>query len=495
MIFSRQNVVRLLNSSYLRITLSRVTTSFFLLSFIFFIAQVLIQAFLWTDDNSAFKNINAMVENGGAPSSLLPWLDIKKEHFNLRICSEAPYGAKNVSQVCPTVFDTNDAPNSSWVPPPVLRSNGTLISGPEQVKLANGSDVSLSEQCLYTLMYPTKRLRTSMNEELALLFSQFWLLGLSSAAVLSRSVSHIIAVFAMRVLSTGWSAYTIWRTKDLDNRLFHLIVNEGRTPCHSDFGIFPNYIKMRIALQIPDLILNVCALLFTGLLGYRLIKTFSENVFNCVGPPAKIGRLYRYMLTVVVSGQLLIYLLIASISLVLIEGIISKAKLLAMDITLFVLTVILTVIMVTLGYHSTRYERKRLMIAFLILLACLIIGFLAMFTLPAFQFTWIQWPFFACISGVNAAVLICSATFAALCRIHFGEGLKHYLHVENVLSKADFQPDEFSTGQEAKLTSASRVSFFVQEAMPTEPVITRNTNWDFEDQTRPPIYTVEARGE
>lgn len=111
---------------YLRITLSRVTTTFFLLSFIFFIAQVLIQAFLWTDDNSAFNNINAMVENAGVPSSLLPWLDIKKEHYNLKICSEAPYGAKNVSQVCPTVYDTNVGADSDWVLPQSFRANVSL---------------------------------------------------------------------------------------------------------------------------------------------------------------------------------------------------------------------------------------------------------------------------------------------------------------------------------------------------------------------------------
>ena len=108
---------------YLRITLSRVTATFFILSFIFFIAQVLIQAFLWTDDNSAFNNINSMVKNAGVPSSSLPWLDIQKERFQLKVCSEAPYGAKDVSQVCPVVFDTNDAANNSWVPPSNLWSN------------------------------------------------------------------------------------------------------------------------------------------------------------------------------------------------------------------------------------------------------------------------------------------------------------------------------------------------------------------------------------
>ncbi|KAI0684697.1 hypothetical protein BC835DRAFT_1422063 [Cytidiella melzeri] len=499
--FVCQTSVRLLNHAYLRITLSRVTASFFLLTFVFCVAQGLIQAFLWTDDNSTLGDINGVLNLEGVPTYLLHWLNTEKGgHYNLKVCSEAPYGAKNVSQVCPTVFDTGDTPDSSWSPPPGFQRNANNGNGSVQVNIA-GVDTAmlLTEQCMYTLLYPAQSLGQSMDEELALIFSQFWLLGLSSAAVLSQSVSHIIAVFAMRVLSTGWSAYTIWRTNELENRLYHLVAGPN-TPCHSDFEVLPDYFKTRRAFQIPDLILNVCALFFTAMLGYRLFKTFCENVFNCVGPPAKIVVLYRYMLTVAVSGQLLLYLMISSISLALLEGVISKAKLLALDVTLFVFSVILTVTMVVLGHYATRYERKRLMIAFLLILACFITGFLAMFIDGAFRFTWLQWPFFACVSGINAVVLIICAMFAVLCRIHFGEGLSHYrkislskVHVKQVLSDQDFEPDEFSTdAEDVKVTSATRTTFSVQGAMPFTPVVTRNTNWDFVDQTRPPIYTVEG---
>ncbi|KAI0799595.1 hypothetical protein BC629DRAFT_1733772 [Irpex lacteus] len=489
--FDRRNVVRLLNSAYLRITLSRVTTTFFLLSFIFFIAQVLIQAFLWTDDNSAFNNINAMVENAGVPSSLLPWLDIKKEHYNLKICSEAPYGAKNVSQVCPTVYDTNVGADSDWVLPQSFRANATIanVSQLEHVQLADGGvTLTLTEQCLYSLTYPTQRLRNSMNEELALLFSQFWLLGLSSAAVLSRSVSHVIAVFAMRVFSSAWSAYTLWRTKDLEHRL-HRLITDSNTPCHSDFGVFPNYINMRIGLQIPDLILNLCALLFTGLLGLSLIKT---SVRTCSTVSAR--RQDRAPVSLHVDRRRLRAVVVIPVDCFnfsrLKEGIISKAKLLPLDITLFVLSVILTITMVTLGYYSTRFERKRLMIAFLTLLVCFIIGFLAMFTLPRSN-----------SRGSNGRSLPVSpastppSSYAAPPSPPFAESISERACPIIVLSSEDFEPDEFSTGDEAKAASARRLSFMLQTAtVSTNPLVTRNTNWDFADQTRPPIYTVETLG-
>ena len=103
---------------------------------------------------------------------------------------------------------------------------------------------------------------------MALIFSQLWLLGISASAVrtlrlpctavglttpliqvFSQSVPHLLAVFAMRLLSTGWSAYTIWRTTDLRDRLWHIIIAPN-TPCHTDFDFLSGYFKSRLALQV-----------------------------------------------------------------------------------------------------------------------------------------------------------------------------------------------------------------------------------------------------
>ena len=71
----------------------------------------------------------------------------------------------------------------------------------------------------------------------------------------------------MRVLSSAWSAYSIWRTNDVAVRL-RVLITEGA--CGVD--LFPTYIKQRMAFQIPDLVLNLVALLLSGFLVYRLVK-------------------------------------------------------------------------------------------------------------------------------------------------------------------------------------------------------------------------------
>ncbi|KAI0085526.1 hypothetical protein BDY19DRAFT_438960 [Irpex rosettiformis] len=474
---------RLIKSAYTRVTLSGVTLSFFLLSVSFCILQILFQGFLWNEDSAAFNTLDGILENTDVPTSLLRWLTVKENGYHLRLCTEPPDGAQNVSQVCPTIFDSLSMGNSSWIAPDNIRKHSRNDSSPLllTIGLQDGENlIEITEQCTYTLLYPMQRLRNSVDEEIALVFSQVWLLGISSSAVLSQSIPHILAVFAMRCLATGWSAYTIWRTIDLRTRLWHLIMAPN-TPCHTDFEFLPDYFKSRLAFQVPDLILNVVALIFTGLLGWRLVKSFSRNVFNCVGPPAKIIRLYGYMLTVFVSGQLLSYLLTTSISLALKEGL-QHNRLVGVQIGLFILAFTLTIAMYPLGYYAVRHERKLTMIAFIVILFGLIISFFSLFSFRGFRFTWLQWPFFACITGVNAAVIVCCAVFAVLCRKHFGEGLTHYLNIEQLLSKQNFAPDEFSTEDK----NVRHQNEFGNGTLDDGK---RDEKWDFMDRSAP-IYTL-----
>lgn len=62
----------------------------------------------------------------------------------------------------------------------------------------------------------------------------------------------------MRFLTTGWSAYTIWRTVDMKIRMDHLVVNPD-TPCHAD--LFPGYFSTRLAFQVRSSFVHYVALL------------------------------------------------------------------------------------------------------------------------------------------------------------------------------------------------------------------------------------------
>ncbi|KAI0799600.1 hypothetical protein BC629DRAFT_1497116 [Irpex lacteus] len=470
---------RLVKSAYARVTLSGVTLSFFLLSVSFCILQILFQGFLWNGDATATSTLDGILVNTDVPETLLRWLTTKGDDYHLRLCTEAPLGATNVSHICPTIFDSSSMAQDDWVAPRNIRKHGFHHnqSAPLllQVSMQDGnSTVEITEQCMYTLLYPMQRMRNSASEELVLMFSQIWLLGISSSAVLNQSIPHLLAVFAMRMLATGWSAYTIWRTQDLKSRLWHIVMAPN-TPCHTDFEFLPGYFRTRFALQIPDVTLNVVALLFTGVLGWRMIKSFSHNIFNCVGPPAKIVRLYGYMLTVFVCGQLLSFLTTTSISLALKEGI-THTRLLGVQIALFILAFMLTLIMIPLGYYATRKERRLPMAVFIIILIGFIALFLSLFSSGAFRFSWLQWPFFASVTGVNCAVLIVCAVFAILCRTHFGEGLSHYLHVEEVLSEQNFAADDFSTEDVTEHKKDEKDWDFVDRASPSSRTVKFNIN-------------------
>lgn len=52
----------------------------------------------------------------------------------------------------------------------------------------------------------------------------------------------------MRVLSVGWSSYTIWRTLDIETRLDHLIYNPADSACK--FDLFRGYFGFRVSLQV-----------------------------------------------------------------------------------------------------------------------------------------------------------------------------------------------------------------------------------------------------
>jgi hypothetical protein len=79
-----------------------------------------------------------------------------------------------------------------------------------------------------------------------------------------------IAALIVRVVSTGWSAYSIWRTKDVQQRFNHLITDG---PCHAD--LFPSYLVRRQHYELPDLVFSVIALLTCAIMTVKLVKVSS----------------------------------------------------------------------------------------------------------------------------------------------------------------------------------------------------------------------------
>ncbi|CDO70429.1 hypothetical protein BN946_scf184999.g70 [Trametes cinnabarina] len=547
-----------------RITLTPHTLAFFLLSVIHCLAQGLTATFIYSEDASTFAFVSSVLRTADVPRNEVARLFRSGDKLVLKMCTAAPIG--NVYKDCTTIWDTGTALNATedvaarfieerdtGVPLTLSRrspedallhpirnpANGTVTA----VALTfNGGDttVVLSETCARMLKYPGRILDNSRREDLALVGSQFWLLGISTFGILYNSIPHIWAVVFARVMQTVWAAYTVWRTLDVRFRYDTLIVGSG-TPCH--FDIMPAYFTTRLALQvitiaadcairayidrdsdqIPELVLNVTALVSTSFLAWHIVKAcgqdpypyirgiqlnspsqgYSSSTIRRVGPPPRVMRIYKFFLVDSMFLQLALFFTVTASSLWVDQLRNSEIAVLAQHsplyYTLFIFTIVTIGPWIVMGWFAVRREMKLLMAGFLFLNVCYIVGWSVMFYSEVYRWTFIEWPFFGAATLVSFLVMVGALVFGIICWTGFGKGLAHYLHVEAVLTDSDFDPDVFTN--DAEKSSTSRVTSPVVQCPNalSDPsregvsTIKKDENWDFADVNRPPIYTVDFR--
>ncbi len=82
---------------------------------------------------------------------------------------------------------------------------------------------------------------------------------------------------AARILLTAWSAYSIWRTKHLE-QFYDALLRAPGTPCSMDF--FPTYFASRSRLEVSVFLRNILIpviLIDTGL-GFELYRTADHDL-------------------------------------------------------------------------------------------------------------------------------------------------------------------------------------------------------------------------
>ncbi|EIN05842.1 hypothetical protein PUNSTDRAFT_137327 [Punctularia strigosozonata HHB-11173 SS5] len=473
-----------LKSIYLRITLSKFTTAFFLFSFAQCFSQGIIQSFLYSIDSDASSLTTSVLEQSNVTwKNELAWLTRPNSTYRLELCHHIPYGAS--SDPCIPVYETgsnatynftgyrkrdrvtaSDLARLPDISHPGRTKDGTTvkavfdnktgdITGVELDK--NNDKVTLNLQCARVLIYPDQVLKNSRREELALIGSQFWLFLIGFHAVVYESAPHLLAVFFTRVIQSGWSAYSIWRTKDIHRRFNHLIINP-ETPCHTK-KLFPTYFSQRLAWQIPDLVLNLVSLLVTAYLGWKLVRLYNQHAFKRVGPPKHIVRIYRFFLAIWVCLQLSVFFLVTLMGLWVDQLVNSAVKHVSSHTTIyfaaFLFTLICLIPWITLGWYSVSREMKRMMVVFLVINLAFLGCWAAMFDSLVFRWTFVQWPFLGCMSVAALIFLTASFVLGVVCWRKFGEGLAQYLHVENMLEDMDFEPEVFQTDVEKAKISPS----------------------------------------
>jgi len=295
-------------------------------------------------------------------------------------------------------------------------------------------------------LYPQAKLRQGRREELSLIGSQFWFFGLAVFALVFESIPHILALIIARTLATAWSAFALWRTMNLTDRMQHLIEDPG-SPCHLD--LLGPYFTKRFAFRIADLVLHVDALLLSAYLSWRLVKMYRTVTFRRVGPPKNILRMYGYFLAVLVSIQLSVFILVNAMSLWiddLFNGTIKRLSghTVVYDGT-FITTTVLLIPWLMMGWFSIRREMRRLTAAFFAIAFFFIFAWSMMFYSHIYRFTFFDWPFFGCMTMASFLALVSSTVFSLVCLRNYGKGLAQWIYLEQKFGRDDFEPDLFST--------------------------------------------------
>ncbi|KII83846.1 hypothetical protein PLICRDRAFT_147929 [Plicaturopsis crispa FD-325 SS-3] len=450
-----------IKSVYLRITFSKFTAAFFIFGFLHCFAQGLIQSFMFSIDMNASSLATSIVTEAQVSRREMAWLTRSGEDFNLKLCTDIPYGQAIDS--CVTVFQSgqpnitvpagyrrqDEAESAQDLNPASDWSAYGSVNGVTVQLDGEASPRFLNTQCTRVLVYPQQVLQNLKREDIALICVQFWLFYMSFVAVVYDSVPHTLAILCARVLTTGWSAYSIWRLKDIDVR-FRTLVSDASSPCHAD--LFSTFVPSRGPLEIADLLLNCTALVISAYLSINLLKVYTEHTFKRVGPPPNIMRIYRYFLAIFVCLQLSGFLLVTAMGLWIDQLFNTAVAFISTHTTIYIASFLFTAILlipwVILGWFAVRRERRKLMTTFLVIGFIFIAGWSVMFYSQVYRWQFVQFPFFACITLEAFIVMIASCVLGAVCWRNFDKGLAHYLYVEEVLSSTDFEHAVFPRDME-----------------------------------------------
>jgi len=311
--------------------------------------------------------------------------------------------------------------------------------------MPNGSTVFLDLRCTRMMVYPEQRFREFVREDVVLIVTQFWLAGLSFFAIMYESVPHLLSVLAARALMTNWSGVALWRANRTQN-FVQLLISNTNTPCSLD--VFPMYFQRRVTHGIINITLNSVGLILAAFFSFKLYKIYTTQAFKSVGPPKEILRIYRFFLAFFVCLQLTVFFFVISTSLW-IDQLLNGAIALISDDTplylaLFITSTTILIPWTIMGWFSVRREMKKLLAGFFAVGIVLVASWAVMLISLVFRWTFITWTFFALLMTEAFVAMAASCITGVICWRNFDKGLAHYLYVEDVLSKYDFQPGMFT---------------------------------------------------
>jgi len=296
----------------------------------------------------------------------------------------------------------------------------------------------LNSECLWALTYPVSILLNTKREDIVFIAFQFWLLGMSTVALLNESIPHILASLLTHMLATAWAAFQIKRTSDFHAQFARLTTNGACKP----LNVLPQYWRDRSNAEIPSLALNALGLVASAFLTWRLIKLFGWQTFKRVGASLTINRVYKIVLTLSITIQLSLFFMVVTVALwidQLFNGQIAQlAKLATLYKFMFTATLVLLVPWLMMGWFAVRRELRIPMMIFLVLSIGYLAGWAIMFLSHSFRWTFVQWRFFSLMAIASVLLTLTAFVLGIICRANFGKGLSRHLNAQHRLPDDDF---------------------------------------------------------
>ncbi|EGO02866.1 hypothetical protein SERLA73DRAFT_70356 [Serpula lacrymans var. lacrymans S7.3] len=446
--------------SYKRITLTRFTLGFFLIA----LANCIVQ--------TAIQSTTLIVGSQGAAlvSAILDLVPVERGFTTihagtLQICDNIPGQANTTcSTLSEAVSHDRDSEQNdtqldlvqrevnrfNYLRPrgfsmqPIENSSGQVqgvnVTDPE-FKL---STVTLSLKCVQSLPWLETFLADMEGEDIVVIVFQSWLFFLSTAAIITESIPHLIAVLVSHVLNTAWAGYKVYDSINTQ-AIYESVIMGGA--CNNT-NVMGNWWETRVKNAIPIIIINVIFLICVAYLVFKLSKAYSQQVFGSVGASSHINGLYKLALWLYACLHLASFFTAASSALWLNRvrtGFVPTSFNGKIYEITFIVAIVLLFPWFIMGVVSVRREHRPMFFVFSLFGIALIVIYSGLFGSALFRFEYTNWAFFAATTTTSYVLLIVSCALALACRLQFGKGLAHFLWVERMLENSGFTPAAFTT--------------------------------------------------
>jgi len=318
----------------------------------------------------------------------------------------------------------------------VFTQNGTtevIISGDGY----DNTHAVLTDSCIWSLNWPISVLDNTKREDIVFITFQFWVLGMSIVALLNESIPHMVASLLTHILATAWSAVKLAQTANFRATFANVITNGA---CNG-VPLLPDYWYQRLQAEYPTLVLNGVALLVSGFLTWKLVKSFGWQTFKRVGASLTINRIYKLVLVLSIVLQLSFFFMAATVSLWLDDLFNGAASHAADFVPLYkgvsFTTLVLLIPWIAAGWFAVRQELRLPMFVFLVLSILYLGAWGVMLIADTFRWAFLTWTFFSVMASASVFLTIVAFVLGVVCRYNFGKGLLRYLNAQELLPGED----------------------------------------------------------